>query len=319
VRKDVAIFGHFLRELSFAMNRAVSPRLSVIVASMRPGDDLPSALRDLAHGGPTSGVEVIFAERVSDAASWVCLVDADGVVQIGVPDAASLPQLLGMALEHSRGEIIALTDTRCEVDHRWAAALLRAHESAHPVIGGAVEPGALRRLVDWAAYLTDYNQFMLPLNEGSAAELPGNNISIKRWALAHGREFVNGEFWKSYWCRQLQAEGLELHLTPEVVVHYHCAYDFWPFLIRRFHHGRCFAGMRLRQIRGFRRVAYLAGAPALPLLLLARTVRAVLPKRRCIGKLALAMPMIYLGMVSWAVGELAGYLCGPGESCHYVR
>jgi hypothetical protein len=301
------------------MSRAVSPRLSVIVASMRPGDDLPLALRDFAHGGQTSEVEVIFAERVSDAAPRECSVIADGVVRIRVPDAATLPQLLGMALEHARGEIIAMTDTRCEVDDRWAAALLRAHENAHPAIGGAVEPGALRTLVDWAAYLTDYNQFMLPLNEGRAAELPGNNISIKRWALAHGREFTNGEFWKTYWCRQLQADGLELHLTPEVVVHYHCAYDFWPFLVRRFHHGRCFAGMRLRQLRGLRRLAYLAGAPALPFLLLARTVRAVLPKRRCIGKLTLAMPIIYLAMVSWAMGELAGYLSGPGESCQYVR
>jgi hypothetical protein len=77
--------------------------------------------------------------------------------------------------------------------------------------------------------------------------------------------------------------------------------------------------MRLRQVRGLRRLGYIAGAPALPLVLLARMLRAVLPKRRYLGKLALAMPVVCLAMLIWAAGELTGYLFGPGESCRYVR
>jgi hypothetical protein len=304
---------------SEAMSQTEAPRLSIIVASVGPGDDLQSALCDLAHGGSASGVEVILVERVSDVVQPERPGAPDGVVRIRVPDTATLPRLLGTALEYARGEIIAITDTRCELDEGWAATLLRAHESPYPVIGGAVDPGAIRRLVDWAAYLTDYGQFMLPLTEGIAAELPGNNISMKRWTLERGREFTHGEFWKTYWCGQLQADGLQLYLAPQLTVRYRCGYDLWPFLVRRFHHGRCFAGMRLRQLRGLKRVAYLAGAPALPVMLLARTVRAVLPKRRHVGKLVLAMPMIFLAMLSWALGELVGYSSGPGRSCKHVR
>jgi hypothetical protein len=301
------------------MSRPLAPRLSIIVASVQPGDDLQSALRDLAHGGPASDVEVMLVERVSDAAPQNRPGAPDGVVRIRVPDTATLPRLLGTALEHARGEIIAITDTRCEPDDGWAASLIHAHESPYPVIGGAVEPGALRGLVEWAAYLTEYGQFMLPLTEGIAAELPGNNISMKRWALERGREFAHGEFWKTYWCRQLQADGLQLYMAPQLIVRYRCAYDLWPFLVRRFQQGRCFAGMRARQLRALKRVVYFAGAPALPVLFLARTVRAVLPKRRRIGKLALAMPMISLAMLSWAVGEFIGYFSGPGKSCQHVR
>jgi len=297
----------------------VVPRLSIIVASVRPGDELQSALCDLAHGGLASDVEVIFAERLGDAALRQPLGTFSGVVRIGIPDTATLPRLLGIALEYARGEIIAITDTRCDMDEGWVAALLRAHKSPFPVIGGAVEPGALRGLVDWAAYLMDYGQFMLPVTAGIAAELPGNNISMKRSALERGGEFANGEFWKTQWCRQLRADGVQLHLVPEPFVRYRCAYTFWPFLVRRFHHGRCFAGMRVRQLSALGRVAYLAGAPALPLLLLSRTVRAVLPKRRRIDKLALAMPIICLGTLSWSLGELVGYYSGPGESCGHLR
>lgn len=55
------------------------------------------------------------------------------------------------------------------------------------------------------------------------------------------------------------------------------------------------------------------------MLLMTRTVRAVLPKRRNISKLALAMPVIFLAALSWAVGEFVGYLSGSGESCKHVR
>lgn len=301
------------------MSPPAAPRLSVIVASMHPGDDLPSALRHLTHGRTASDVEVILVERASASESQKRMEAPDCVVRIGVPDTATLPRLLGTALEHARGEIIAMTDTRCELHEGWVAALLQAHERPYPVIGGAVEPGALRRLVDWAAYLTEYGQFMLPLTEGIAAELPGNNISMKRWVLERGREFAQGEFWKTYWCGQLQADGLQLHLAPQLIVRYRRDYDLWPFLIRRFHHGRCFAGMRVRQLSALERVAYIAGAPVLPVLLLARTVRAVLPKRRYLGKVVLAMPVIFLAVLSWAVGELIGYFSGPGGSCHHVR
>jgi hypothetical protein len=272
------------------------------------------------HGDAGADVEVILAERLGDGTPPVeraCV--PDGIVRVRLPKTATLPRLLGAALEQARGEIIAITDTHCEIDDGWVQALLRAHESAHSVIGGAVEPGALRRLVDWAAYLAEYGQFMLPLTEGIGDELPGNNISMKRWALEHGREFVQGEFWKTHWCRQLQAEGLQLQQTPGILVCYGCAYTLFGFLTRRFHHGRCFAGMRLRRLRGLRRAAYLAGSPALPMLLLFRMLRAVLAKRRRIDKLVLSLPIIVLGMFSWAAGELIGYLSGPGRSCRHVR
>ncbi len=77
--------------------------------------------------------------------------------------------------------------------------------------------------------------------------------------------------------------------------------------------------MRLEQLSGLRRVAYLAGAPVLPLLLFARIIRAVLQKRRHLGKLALTIPLIFLAMLSWALGEFIGYAAGQGGSCQHVR
>src|SRR5689334_19255893 len=171
------------------MSQTGAPRLSIIVASIRPGDGPQPVLCDLARRS-TLGVEVILVERVSDAAAPESSGIRDGVVRVRAPDNATLPRLLGTAFRHARGEIIAITDTLCDLDDSWADTLLQIHEGTHPVIGGSVEPGELRSLVDWAAYLADYGQFMLPLTEGVATELPGNNISMKRWALDRGRAFT---------------------------------------------------------------------------------------------------------------------------------
>ena len=297
----------------------MTPRLSIIVASLAPGDNLQSALRSPAHGGLAPELEVILAERISGTALSERACIPEGVIRVQGPTTATLPQLLGTALERARGEIIAITDTRCEIDDGWTAAILRAHELPYAVIGGAIEPGALPRLVDWAAYLAEYGQFMLPQAQGVATELPGNNISMKRWAFERRSKFASPEFWKTYWCDELQADGLQLYIAPQIVVRYQCAYNLWPFLVRRFHHGRCFGGMRLEQLSGLWRVAYIAGALVLPLLLLGRIVRAVLPKRRYLGKLTLAMPIILLAMLSWALGECTGYAFGSGRSCGRVR
>ena len=177
------------------MSRPVVPRLSIIVASVRPGDNLQSALCDLTHDGPASDVEVIFAERLCGAPSRQPVGVSDCVVRIGVPDAATLPRLLGTALEYARGDIIAITDTRCEMEEGWVAALLRAHKSAFPMIGEAVEPGCCGGWVGWAAYLTGYGQFIMPLTGGIAAELPGKQhldeaLCARAWSRVRERRVL---------------------------------------------------------------------------------------------------------------------------------
>ena len=219
----------------------------------------------------------------------------------------------------ARGEIVAITDMHCMVDERWVAAILTAQSASSPVVGGVVEPGRLRTLVDWAAYFYDYGRFMLPLPAGVSRLVPGINISLKRSALARGRTFVEPEFWKSYWCRQLQTEGSTLVVDPAIIVFYHRSFRFRPFLVRWFHQGRCFAGMRLTQFSSRQRLFHAVGSVALPLVFCWRIIRDVLPKRRYRGKLCLSLPIIVCAAISWALGECVGYCVGAGTSCRHVR
>jgi len=296
-----------------------TPRLSVIITSTAPLHDVPPCLLTVRQQSHGRQVQIIVAYSADHASLEAKAAGYADVIFLRLPQEANLPQLLGAAIARATGAIIAITDATCAVDGQWVEAILSAHRASHPIIGGAVEPDGLRTLVDWTAYFYDYGRFMLPLPSGVATYVPGINFSLKREALRNGCEFVEGEFWKAYWCRRLQAAGVSLQVEPTIVVFYRRAYSLPSLLRQRFHHGRCFAGMRLAQLPRVWHVLYLLGSPMLPILLCARIVRDVLPKRRRLGLFLRCFPLLLLDTGSWALGEFCGYLAGPGTSCRYVR
>jgi len=295
------------------------PILSVIITSMTPLHEIIPGLAPIIKQCQDQGMEIILA----------CCSDSDrintvtthypNVILLQLPSEAHLPRLLGVALARATGQVIAITDVTCEIDENWISEILKAHQKSPPVIGGAVEPKGLRSLVAWAAYFCDYGQFMLPFAEGAVGEIPGNNISIKRWALERGKEVMKREFWKTHWCLTLQEKGINLYAVPSIIVSYRKSFHFCQYLERRFHHGRCFGGMRAEKMSQGMRMVYSVFSPLLPILFCVRILRAVLPKRRYLCRLFLSFPIIIQATISWSLGELVGYLSGTGTSCRHVR
>ncbi len=231
---------------------------------------------------------------------------------------ATLPVLWAAGIARSSGEIVAVTDSSCVVAEDWISAILAAHQSDSPVVGGAVEMGESKSLVDWAAYFCEYGQFMLPLTAGATQVLPGNNISFKRDVLEKNKQFVENEFWKTYLCQQLQAKGIHLISAPSILVYYDKSFELMPFLVRRFHHGRCFAGMRIKSETIFKRALYALGTIFLPAVFLVRTFAPVLQKRRFVREFFLSLPISVLAILFWSIGETCGYLAGTGKSCEHI-
>ncbi len=295
-----------------------APELSVVIASDHGIREADRCLKALLQQRGNEKIELIVADSRIDDSLQEIMTKYPEVEFIRFPEKTPLSMLWGGGIARSRGEIIAITDSTSVADCNWVPAILKAHESVHPVIGGAVEAAEGKNMVDWAAYFCEYGQFMRPLPEGPADVLAGNNISFKRWTLTKGQEFVQNGFWKTYWCRQLQEEGIQLVSTPSIVIYDKKSYRLLPFLIRRFHHGRCFAGMRISQISGFKRASYILGSPLLPFLFLARTISAIVPKRRHLKQFMLSLPISIVAIMVWSVGEFCGYLAGAGESCAYI-
>jgi hypothetical protein len=300
------------------MDSSAVPQLSVIVASVHFGEDLEGCVDTLVKQAQGKNVEIIVSDCSLNGALKDLQAKYPEVIFIPFPEKTTLPCLWGEGIARSRGQIITITESACIVDDNWIAEILKAHEFSHPVIGGAVETAKLNKWVDWAAYFCEYGQFMYPLKEGVVNELPGNNVSFKRWTLNQGREFIRNGFWKTYWCRKLQEEGIQLMSAPSILVYNKKSYRLMPFLIRRFRHGRCFAGMRVVQAALLTRICYALGSPLLPVIFLFRTINALWAKKRYRKEFLLSLPIAVLAIVMWSMGEFLGYVAGKGNSCSYI-
>jgi glycosyltransferase involved in cell wall biosynthesis len=305
--------GRRVTNLTSTADQTHVPKLSVIVASLNGQNGLKDCL-DSILADESADAEIIVTSCGPNVPIYE-LSDRYGRVNfVQFPQGTQLPVLLAEGIARSHGEVIALTDSSCVVSNYWASSILSAHNGKWPVIGGAVDIAGNKKLVSWAAYFCDYGQFMSSVHAGVVSAVPGNNISIKRAALKIGSEFVENEFWKTHWCRSLQANGIELFLDPSIVVRCDKKYEPAAFLIRRFHQGRCFAAIRSMQMSALKRLMFAAGTAVLPLLLMLRIATPVMREKRFWGKFLLSLPVIFAASVIWSAGEGFGYLTGRGTS-----
>ena len=108
-------------------------------------------------------------------------------------------------------------------------------------------------------------------------------------------------------------------MTNAAVVRHIKPFRLGHFLVQRFHFARSYAGMRRVDQSPTRRLIYGVGSLALPALLTLRVSRIALAKRRNLARFVAALPLIGVFFAVGAVGEMIGYLVGPGDSLSRVE
>ena len=139
-------------------------------------------------------------------------------------------------------------------------------------------------------------------------DLAGDNASYKRWALDRCKDVRRNGFWEPLVHAELLKDGLELRVTPNIVVYHKKSFSLLGFMKQRFWHGRQFGSARTLNLSGIWRLIYILLSPLIPVVFLSRITRRVLTKSRHIGKFLLSLLILILFLLSWATGELTGYL-----------
>ncbi|MBW8011264.1 MAG: glycosyltransferase [Chloroflexi bacterium] len=299
------------------MNR---PKVSVVIATHNAAKVLDKCLAALVKQVSTHQVEIIVASSSTDGTAKIVQENFPEVNLLHFDEPFSIPLLRQKALDNSKGEIIAILDPYSIIDDDWLEQMMAAHSNLpNLVIGGAVEifseepPG----ISNWTIYIHEYGGFMPPLKEGVVSILPGSNISYKREALSKIKtlKLKQRGFWKAYANWHLEDEGHKLWLAPSIVVRLWKPIPFFNFLRTRFHHGRCYASMRVADSSFTKKLIHALKTPLLPFVFSWRLTMDFWPKSRDRGKYLLASPLLFLLNFSWALGELIGYLRGSGDSC----
>lgn len=263
-------------------------------------------------------LEVIVADGSQDKTADLVESLFPTVRLLRFEERTTLAVLRGRAMALARGDIIAVLDPYSMVKRDWLKRLLEAHaEHANSAIGGAVNlyKAQDQGILTWAQYFNEYGMFMSPVQEGAIEILPGSNISYKRRLLFDGDKPRFTEFWKTFVNVGLDGTEDALWQSPDIVVELWKPVGFGSFLMTRFSHGRCYAGMRCEQASRSVRFMRMATAPLVPLVLQYRWTRRIWPKKLHRYHFVLSLPIQFLLFACWSVGEFTGYLSGAGRSC----
>ncbi len=285
----------------------MTPELSVVVAAVDGRDDVVETLRAVREQETMEPLEVMLVANAGHAGLDAAAAIAG--VTIVISDVPRLvPELWGLGVAASRGRVVALLTAACVPGPLWAKALLRLHDGDVAAVGGPLEQREPATVGDWALYFARYAAFMPPAHARDDAEVPGDNGSWKREALAPDLDDIgrNG-FWELEVNARLRARGRRLAMRDDVTVWHTHSLDIGAFCRQRWEHGRLHG--RWRAASGTN-AAVACAAPLAWGSLLLRVSRRVLAHGRHRARFARALPVIALFYACWVGGEAVGLMQG---------
>ena len=231
-----------------------------------------------------------------------------------------MPALRRRGVEQATGEFVAVIEEHCSAKADWLQQALLAHSTGrYGAVGGPVVDFNYPRLRDWVVYFLEYNAALPPVPKGETTDLNDANIVYPRRLLLEHLHLLDEGYWPMTLHPTLLSEGTKLLSAPDMIVYHRGPFNFGYYLRQRFLFSRAFAGVRARTQAPQRRLAYLLGAPLVPVMLLGRMTLRVLQKRHRVGRFIMALPLTVPALVVMVAGEWVGCLLGPGDALSKVE
>ena len=285
-----------------------NPKLSIVLASQNARGSVAECLRSIERQSGENIIEIIVVDNSIDGTREIIARDFPNIKVVSAAKDKLIPQLWGIGINESAGDVIALTTTHFVPAKNWIAEILKIHEAPYAGVGGAIENDERAGIVSWAVYFCRYSQFVPPFAEENTDNFAADNASYKRHSLEHVKHAMTDGFWEVFVHQAMIKEKMQLFLTPKIAVYHQHSFAFSGFMRQRFLHAIEFGRSRAANISSAKRVMLILLSPLIPFVYLYRISRRVFGKKRNVGKYIISLPVLILFLVSWAAGELYGYL-----------
>ena len=284
------------------MEVASADYLAECLSALAAQVDAPSLEVIVPHNEPVRGLD-----KVKKQFPWVRFQSSPDVVK-NVGDREHHDVLKARAIAASTGELIGLLEDHELPDPRWAASVVSAHRQSHAAIGGAVENG-IDRALNWAVYYCDFGRYQNPVPAGESPWASDANVTYKRADLELVRPVWESAYREVPVHDALKSLGKTIALNRNIVVYQNRrGLTFGTAARERFSWGRSYALTRAARLTAPKRFALAALAPMLPAALLIRMGRRAWTRKRHFSEFLRALPFVLPLLVSWSMGEMAGYL-----------
>ena len=295
-----------------------SAEMSVVLLTPGGYDTIRRTIKHLRAQTVRDRLEIVI---VAPAASGLGLdrrelADFFGVQVVEVGPILSTAAARAAGIQKAGAPIVALGEDHCFPAPDWAEALIAAHRQPWAVVGPVVANANPGTAISWANHLVEYGPWTEPAVPGPVEFLPGHNSAYKQpLLLEYGPELAAMLEAECFLHQDLREKGHQVYFEPRARTCHLNYSNPLSWIPAHFYGSRLFASARVRYGRwGLKeRLAYGGAAVLIPLVRLRRLwakARTTLGARRFLRLL----PVVGAVLVVSAVGEMAGYLSGPGRS-----
>lgn len=253
---------------------------------------------------PPGEVETVDVASLREFAQ-VRLVGVESIIPLGIARA--------VGVRAATAPLIFIGETHSFPHPGMAQALIAAHEPGWTVIVPALYNANPDGAPSWAGFLAGYAGWTDGTPAGEIESAPLFNVSYRRSFLLElgdrlARVLTEGEDMAT----ELRVRGCRIRFDPAAGVDHANISFFFPLLRQRLLAGRVVAGGRSASWAWPRRLAYALGSPLIPVVLLGRYRSGITRTIRRQRPPAGTLPVLVLGSVFEAAGEMLGYACGEG-------
>lgn len=312
------------------MNGTISPvkdasgdvpaSISVIVVTPRRFANIRRTVRHLRAQTIHDRIELIVVAPTPEALSDAAPHELDGfhsVRALAVGVIGDVDKCAADGVRHARANVVAIIEDHAFAEPDWAEAMLAAHEGPWVAVASTMVNANPKRHLSWCNLLVAYGPSVEPTVEGERAAIPGHNVSFKREALAPFGASLRDRFGREGGLFDaLREHGGRFLLSERARVH-HINPSTWASTAEvRINAGRLYGAQRAQAAKwsAVRRLVYAAAGPLIPFVRYSRVTRELFADGRRAELAKRVAPAIFGGLVLDAIGQMAGYALGEGNS-----
>jgi hypothetical protein len=221
------------------------------------------------------------------------------------------------AVPRATAPVVALVEDHVYPEPEWAERIIAAHRGDWAVVSPTILNANPRSMLSWTNLLIAYGPSTEPNYSGEKTALPGHNITVKTHLLKqYGDGLADKLVRGGGLLEDLQEKGHRLYLESSARLAHANPSRVAPTIELRFCAGRLYGHTRAveNDWTPLHRFLYVAGGLLIPFLRLTRFREEFFSLGRRAELTPKVYPALFFGLLMDALGQMAGYALGPGNS-----
>ncbi len=294
------------------------PDLTVVVVTPARFDQLRRTVRHVREQSVAHRVELVIVAPTEDAVADHRDGELSGFWGVEIVPVGPIPNVdkaSAHGVRAARAPVVALVEDHAFTQPGWADAIIRAHKAEAEVIGSVILNANPDRMLSWVNILVAYGTWTDAHHAGPIDCLPGHNITYKRDVLVdYGDELADRLGRDGGLLDDLSGQGARFVLEPEAAIAHVNPSILSATTDLRFSAGRLYGAMRAEseQWSFAKKLLYVAGGPLIPLVRFKRFHDEFFATGRRKDIAPRVYPALAFGLALDGLGQMAGYVSGPG-------